>query len=494
MENRPTSLAPMRITEPAAVNGQRMATTASPTIPLEPARGAAEAEARPVSIPPAPSTRFRRLPLRANFAWTLAGNVTSAGCAWLIVVAIVKLGSMEMAGQYAFSQAVVVPILGFSMLQLRAICATDAGNEYQFGNYLGLRVITTLLAFATMAIVAFGTMSGATVQQLTLAVGLGAAVEAIADAIYGGLQQRERMDYVSLSMVCRSTVALAAAVGTLWTTKNIVWSLWAGALTKGFVLVALDIPLAMVVLGAASSWNSARNWCRQTISEARNVGRLAALTWYSLPLGLVMLLLTLQTSLPRYLIENWLDSKQLGVFSALSYAAISGNLVVSALAQAAAPRMAQHYVSRDARSYYILMAKLAALGATIGICGITLALAFGRPVLTLLYAADYATHNDIFVWLMVASGVGYVSTFFGWGMTAARQIRIQLPLFGAVVALMFAAGCVLVPRWGLTGAAVTVLVGALAQLTGTFLLVMRAIPGRGGAATGGDFAQAGAQS
>ena len=95
---------------------------------------------------------------------------------------------------------------------------------------------------------------------------------------------------------------------------------------------------------------------------------------------------------------------------------------------------------------------------------------------------------------MVASGVGYVSTFFGWGMTAARQIRIQLPLFGAVVALMFAAGCVLVPRWGLTGAAVTVLVGALAQLTGTFLLVMRAIPGRGGAATGGDFAQAGAQS
>ena len=187
----------------------------------------------PVATEPANSTQLKRLPLRANFAWTLAGNVTSAGCAWLIVVAIVKLGSMEMAGQYAFSQAVVVPILGFSMLQLRAICATDAGNEYQFGHYLGLRLFTTLLALAGMAIVAFGTMSGTTVRLLTLAVGFGAAVEAIADAIYGGLQQRERMDYVSISMVCRSTVALAAAVGTLWTTKNIVWSLWAAAPDQG---------------------------------------------------------------------------------------------------------------------------------------------------------------------------------------------------------------------------------------------------------------------
>ena len=143
-------------------------------------------------------------------------------------------------------------------------------------------------------------------------------------------------------------------------------------------------------------------------------------------------------------------------------------------------------------SYYILIAKLAALGATFGICGITLAIAFGRPVLTLIYAADYAKHNDVFVWLMVASGVGYVSTFFGWGMTAARQIRIQLPLFGSVVALMFAAGCVLVPRWGLTGAAITVLVGALAQLTGTFSLVLRHSRRRD-AVTGQEFVQAEAQ-
>ena len=101
------------------------------------------------------------------------------------------------------------------------------------------------------------------------------------------------------------------------------------------------------------------------------------------------------------------------------------------------------------KSYYVLIAKLAAVGATFGLCGIFVAVQIGRPSLAVLYSADCAARNDVLIWLMVASGVNYVSTFFGWGMTAARQIRIQLPLFASVVAVMFAAGRALVPRWTL---------------------------------------------
>jgi O-antigen/teichoic acid export membrane protein len=462
MEDRLTSLAPAPNGQAVAVNRERLTAPASPSISID--------------VSPAFRAPVKRLPLRTNFVWTVAGNVTSAACAWLVVVAIIKLGSVEMAGYYALSQAIVVPILGFSMLQLRAIYATDAGNEYGFGQYVALRWATTALAFVAMAIAAFATMNGRTVQYLTLAVGFGAGIEALADVIYGGLQQRERMDCISLSMACRSTLALATAAIALWLTGNIVASLWAAGVVKGLVLLAVDIPLGMTVMGTVSSWNAVRGWLRQIAIEARNVAKIRNLAWHALPLGIVMLLLALQTSLPRYLIQTNLDSKQLGIFSAISYAAISGTIVISALAQSAAPRMAQHYLSRDAKSYYVLIAKLAAVGATFGLCGIFIAVQFGRPLLTVLYSADCAARNDVLIWLMVASGVNYVSTFFGWGMTAARQIRIQLPLFASVVAVMFAAGCVLVPRWGLTGAAMMVLVGALAQLAGTLFLVLRAIP------------------
>ena len=92
MEDRLTSLAPAPNGQAVAVNRARLTAHQAPV---------------------------KRLPLRTNFVWTVAGNVTSAACAWLVVVAIIKLGSVEMAGYYALSQAIVVPILGFSMLQLR---------------------------------------------------------------------------------------------------------------------------------------------------------------------------------------------------------------------------------------------------------------------------------------------------------------------------------------------------------------------------------------
>ena len=41
------------------------------------------------------------LPLRKNFAWTLTGNVVYAGCQWGMLMAIAKLGTPAMLGQFA---------------------------------------------------------------------------------------------------------------------------------------------------------------------------------------------------------------------------------------------------------------------------------------------------------------------------------------------------------------------------------------------------------
>jgi O-antigen/teichoic acid export membrane protein len=95
-------------------------------------------------------------------------------------------------------------------------------------------------------------------------------------------------------------------------------------------------------------------------------------------------------------------------------------------------------------------------------------------LLSVLYAPEYAERNDLFVWLMVGAGLTYVSIFLGWGMTAARRLRIQLPLFALIVAAMLVAGCILVPRYGLSGAAATVVVGSFVQAVGSVFVVSRA--------------------
>ena len=60
-----------------------------------------------------------------------------------MVIVLAKLGSPEHLGQFAFGLAMTAPVFMFSTLRLRDVQATDAKNEYRFGDYFALRIMTT---------------------------------------------------------------------------------------------------------------------------------------------------------------------------------------------------------------------------------------------------------------------------------------------------------------------------------------------------------------
>jgi hypothetical protein len=90
-----------------------------------------------------PSQNVERLPLRENFAWTLASNAIYAASQWAMLVAITKLGAPAMVGQFALGLAVAAPVFMLTNLQLRVVLATDAYNQYRHGHYLAPRMLGT---------------------------------------------------------------------------------------------------------------------------------------------------------------------------------------------------------------------------------------------------------------------------------------------------------------------------------------------------------------
>ena len=76
------------------------------------------------------------LSLRSNFAWVLTGNVVYAICQWGVIVALAKLGSSFMIGQFSLGLAISTPVLMFTNLHLRAVQATDARRLSSFGEYM----------------------------------------------------------------------------------------------------------------------------------------------------------------------------------------------------------------------------------------------------------------------------------------------------------------------------------------------------------------------
>ncbi len=392
---------------------------------------------------PGPARGARPPRLRHSFGWTLAGNVVYAACQWGILVVLAKLSTPEAVGAFALAYALSAPVFLLAGLSLRASQATDAARGFRFADYLGVRVAGMAVAFAfTGAIVALSSYDAAT-TLVVLTVAAAKAIEGLSDVHYGALQQHERMRPIAVSLVLRGVLSVASVAAVLRAGGSLVAAVAALALGWAAVLLVHDLPAAAPILRAQGERGRPR-------LDRRAAARLVATC---LPLGAVMMLVSLQVNVPRYVIERRLGAAELGVFAALASLITVGNVVVSALGQAVTPRLATYFHERRIGAFRRLLMLLVLAGAALGTAGVAVSLAAGEPILRLLFGARYAGRADVLVVLMGAGLVLYVSSFLGYGLTAARRFGIQLPIFAATT-LAGAGACLwLVPRLGLTGAA-----------------------------------------
>jgi len=193
-----------------------------------------------------------------------------------------------------------------------------------------------------------------------------------------------------------------------------------------------------------------------------------------LPLGFVMLLLSLNANIPRYFIERYLGERELGIFAAIAYSQIAGTTLVSALGESASPRLAKYYAAGNSLAFRMLLLRLLGIGALLGGAGVLVALVAGRELLALLYRPEYAEY-EVFVRLMVAVGIMYLDSFLGYGMTAARYFRAQIPL-AALATISTVLACLwLIPSDGLRGAATAIIVATSVKIVGSLAVVLYAL-------------------
>jgi O-antigen/teichoic acid export membrane protein len=390
------------------------------------------------------------LTLRRNFSWTFIGNAVYAACQWGMLVVMAKLGSPEMVGQFTLGLAVAAPVMMFANLHLRVVQATDAKGQYLFDDYLGLRLISTGLALAVIGMIAFFGGYRWETSLIIFLLGLSKAVDSISDVFYGLIQQHERMDRIAISLMLKGPLSLLLLGTGVYISGGLFWGVVGLIFAWAMVLVSWDIPSGVLIL----KHRPQARWDLKTLVK---------LTWLSLPLGLVMMLISLNTNIPRYFIEAYLGERELGIFSALAYLMVAGGMVVGALGQSASPRLAKYYAAGNSLDFRTLLLKLVGISVLLGGTVVLVALVAGRQILTLLYRPEYAEQTNLFIWLMVAAGIGYVSSFLGYGMTAARYFRIQMPLFAVVTGISAIACLWLLPKFGLLGAAFALILAAIVQ-------------------------------
>ena len=234
------------------------------------------------------------LSLRQNFSWTVSGNVIYAGCQWGILAILAKLCPPETVGVFALALALATPVMMLLDLQLRSVQATDSKGEYRFGEYLGLRLITTAVGFGVIAVLAFGGgHHGSTTCHFWVWPFL-SALRHSARVCEGLFQQTERMDLIAKSLIIKGTLVLALATAGLLLTHVLIGAVIGMCLGYILVLTFYDIPCCSMLLKDNRAyrpiWSSGRLW---------------QLAWLALPLGIVRMLGSLSGNLPRYFIESY---------------------------------------------------------------------------------------------------------------------------------------------------------------------------------------------
>ena len=412
------------------------------------------------------------LSLRANFSWTFVGNTINAAAWFAMTVVLAKLGSPEHVGQFALGLATTAPIFMFATLRLRDVQATDTNQEYLFADYFGLRLITTIAAMLAVVVVVVVSGFERETGLVILATGLSKSSEAISDSFYGLFMQQERLDRIAKSMIVKGPLSLLGLGLGFYLTGSVFWGVIGLALGRLIIMVGYDIRNARKSLNQAKKVIAERN--PDDLPRPRwNAAILWKLLRLTLPLGVVTMLISFTSNIPRYFIEGLLGSHQLGIFAAIAAFQKAAPTVIQALGRSASPRLAKYYAAKKAGAFRKLTLRLVAIGVALGGAGIFVALVAGRPLLTLIYGPEYALPG-LFGMIMFGAALDYVATMGLFVITSARYFRIQLPLQILTTGSVAVACYLLIPSYGLPGAAMALITGYFVRVVTLFIVAWHA--------------------
>jgi O-antigen/teichoic acid export membrane protein len=348
-------------------------------------------------------------------------------------------------------------------LQLRGVQATDVNSLFEFGDYFTLRIIGICLALSVVVFILCISRYGRSTSLVVILVASAKAVESLSDVVAGLLQKYERLDQIAIAMMLKGgcSAILFTVAYALW--RSVVAASLCLCVTWLLVFLTYDLQLARRLV------TKKRNFVVQNRRRLLDLARSAA------PLGVVMALSSLNGNMPRYLVQRYRGTGELGIFAALAYLVVLVGLIANALGQSAVVRLSRSFAEGRTYEFTHLLQRMAFIGLGVAGAGVAFAMLFGRAALALIYGPVYATHLSLLILLIVTSGVTAVAAFLGFGMTAARQFKAQVPIMVATVVTCTILALILTPRFGLIGAGLAILIATLVQTTGSVIVLVNTV-------------------
>lgn len=374
-----------------------------------------------------------------KFNYIFLANLFSALCKFLVLIVLARLGSPIEVGKYNYALVISAPIFLFLSLKIRSVIVTN--DNYKPSNHYSTILTINSIAIIFLSIIAL--IIDSSNFKVLLLVSLIKIVENLKEIAYGIYQKDSEMKYLSMSMISYNFFSFLCFSITFYLTKSLESSL----------ILWLIIAIVSFYIVDKTLLKKEYNIKLKYVKDYQIMKEISLLTF---PLSLSTAIGSLNTGIPRILVKSFHGEYYLGVFSAIAYLLVVGNLFANSISQIFLPQLRNFYRLKNYEDYRKTTKKMMFLGFIVGIVGVFLSSIIGKTILKIVFGNEYANNSITLVilsfgLLFILSGV-----FLGTSIIATGNYKVNYKISLITLFSTIISSIIFIPRFGLIGTAITI--------------------------------------
>lgn len=341
--------------------------------------------------------------------WNAIGMSFSSIVSLILLIFITRLNGIEESGVFSFLFSLSLIIYTITLYGGRVYQVSDYKNEYSHNVYYSLKVITSIISvivlFLYLIINKFSTIE-LIIAFLLLFVKI---IDAFSDTIYGIFQKNERLDLVGKSLTFKTIFSVLVLICVDYTTKNLLFSVFAYMLVNLVVFIFYDKFLANKFVKTKIQIN------KQTINLLLSTKFIFLNNFIS----------NVLINIPRFFVKFIYSNTELGYLGILimipTVLSLFGQFIVQPILLKLI--IAVNKKDKGKFDYYISKCTKYILGISL-LC-IVAAYLLGPEVLNILYGIDFSNYRLSILILIFAGTFNVLSFIISTALNIFRKIMIQ---------------------------------------------------------------------
>lgn len=402
----------------------------------------------------------KRLSLKQNTILNSAGSLFYLVCQWLVSVLAVRLGSYDAGGMYSLALSITNVFFSLSTFAIRHYQVSDTNCLYSPSHYVTTRVMTCAFGFAACAAFTLVNRQYTTAQCACIIFYMGFRLtEAMVDTLAAEQQKAWRMDHICVSFLLRGALTLVGFAAVMLLTGSLPLALAVMAMLSMLVVVFHDARIVHRMTDFRFDFN-----IRESMALLRE----------TLPLMLSSMMMTLLTTIPRYMLERSAGSEILGIYGAIATPAVIVQAGCSFIySPLVAPLSEAYHAGRIGEFRSTILRAIGTIAALTALMLVGASL-LGRWGLQLLFGESILEHAWLLIPVLLTSLCAAMVYFFDVPLTIMRRLKTMACIHAVAIVMTVVLSALLIPRIGMAGVNLVMYIcaggDALAMGIATFLI------------------------